>query len=290
MRKYKARVRQVAALPLHWRDRLRRLRSQRPSFRCTQVAEVPQAALTAAQGAIAQLFRCPMPALGPGVLPFLGCVGGGAALPNLRLVAEATALRFAAAHGTAVEEIDRRIEEVSMRNDSLLDPPHKAWRPTNVLSSVRTVGRRHAEMTRTAGRDLPTQGHIYRHMVESRGPELLRGWLRRRLTTMLERRLEHGEVNLCLARLLIALEAMPPLVSLALFRLIGNAWPTSRRVGGGVGACRFGCMAVGGDDIRHYMACPRLCHYTLCIVAPRRRVALSRLRWAFCPRLAARRR
>lgn len=32
-------------------------------------------------------------------------------------------------------------------------------------------------------------------------------------------------------------------------------------MGGGAMSCRFGCMAVGGDDIRYYMTCPAMCGY-----------------------------
>lgn len=125
-----------------------------------QVAPLPQTALTAEQGAIAQLFRCPMHALGPGLLPLLGCVGGDAALPDLRRVAEATALRFAATHASIVAEVDARIAEISNRNDALLAPLHREWRNAKVLSCVRAAVARHAELQRAAGHDLTTQGHL----------------------------------------------------------------------------------------------------------------------------------
>lgn len=41
-----------------------------------------------------------------------------------------------------------------------------------------------------------------------------------------------------------------------------EAWPASRRMGTRAVWCRFGCMAIGGDDIRHYLCCPVVCPYT----------------------------
>lgn len=42
-----------------------------------QVTPIPQAALRAEQGGIAQLFHCPMHELGLGILPFLQCAVPG---------------------------------------------------------------------------------------------------------------------------------------------------------------------------------------------------------------------
>lgn len=35
-----------------------------------------------------------------------------------------------------------------------------------------------------------------------------------------------------------------------------NAWPTTLRFGEGPRGCRWGCFAVGGDDLRRYLPCP----------------------------------
>lgn len=75
--KYTARVRQVASMPLHRPKRL----VMYMRF-VAQVAPMTHAALTGEQAAIAPLFRCPMHALGPGILPFLSCMGGDVAIPS----------------------------------------------------------------------------------------------------------------------------------------------------------------------------------------------------------------
>lgn len=36
---------------------------------------------------------------------------------------------------------------------------------------------------------------------------------------------------------------------------MAQAWPTSRRFGEEPQGCRWGCNAVGGDDLRHYLGC-----------------------------------
>lgn len=62
LRKYNARALQIAAMPLHWCGRLFAFGMYALSVLrfVAQVAPLPQAAMTAEQGAIARLFRCPM--------------------------------------------------------------------------------------------------------------------------------------------------------------------------------------------------------------------------------------
>eukprot|EP00972_Heterocapsa_arctica_P025202 3713979-Heterocapsa_arctica.AAC.1 len=48
----------------------------------------------------------------------------------------------------------------------------------------------------------------------------------------------------------------PPFVTSALIRSICNAWPTARWFTHGPTHCRFGCQAVGSDELRHYPFCP----------------------------------
>eukprot|EP00959_Pyramimonas_sp_CCMP1952_P276105 5771336-Pyramimonas_sp.AAC.1 len=58
-------------------------------------------------------------------------------------------------------------------------------------------------------------------------------------------------------------------VASSVLKTLCNAWATSRRFRAGRAGCRFGCYAVGGDDILHYFACPNL--------VPRVRECLPRL-------------
>ena len=55
-----------------------------------------------------------------------------------------------------------------------------------------------------------------------------------------------------------ASRVLKPFVLGSVVRIVCNAHPTSRRFGGATGhtCCKFGCYAVGGDDIRHYPFCP----------------------------------
>lgn len=43
---------------------------------------------------------------------------------------------------------------------------------------------------------------------------------------------------------------------MAILRAIANALPTTRRMACHADTCAFGCAAVGGDDMRHYVICP----------------------------------
>lgn len=85
-----------------------------------------------------------------------------------------------------------------------------------------------------------------------------RVWLLRRLAHMLEHAPAPGELDLMLDRLRWLAQDVPPFVVLAFLRFVANSWPTPRRMTREPGTCLFGCHAVGGDDVRHYVSCPRL--------------------------------
>lgn len=65
-----------------------------------------------------------------------------------------------------------------------------------------------------------------------------------------------GEVELFVTRLAWAFTDLPFFPAIAVIRLIGNAWCTTRRMSHEVSGYLFGCYAVGGVDLRHYIACP----------------------------------
>ena len=54
---------------------------------------------------------------------------------------------------------------------------------------------------------------------------------------------------------------LPPFVMASVLRSVCNAWTTSRMFRDEHPHCRFGCQAVGGDDIRHYPYCPAFLQY-----------------------------
>eukprot|EP00959_Pyramimonas_sp_CCMP1952_P096279 2012957-Pyramimonas_sp.AAC.1 len=49
---------------------------------------------------------------------------------------------------------------------------------------------------------------------------------------------------------------LPGSCAIATLKALVNAWPTSRRYRQGAQARRFGCHAVGGDSVEHYVSCP----------------------------------
>lgn len=50
----------------------------------------------------------------------------------------------------------------------------------------------------------------------------------------------------------------PFVVAFTSLKVICSGMPPSRRFGAGADVCRFGCQAMGGDDVRHYLFCPSL--------------------------------
>eukprot|EP00959_Pyramimonas_sp_CCMP1952_P248092 5185971-Pyramimonas_sp.AAC.1 len=57
-------------------------------------------------------------------------------------------------------------------------------------------------------------------------------------------------------RLHILGSKLPGFVATAVLKSLFNSWNTTRRYRCGAVGCRFGCQAVGGDDILRYMVCP----------------------------------
>lgn len=54
---------------------------------------------------------------------------------------------------------------------------------------------------------------------------------------------------------------LPFVVALAQLRLLANALPTPRRMQSEISHCLYGCVAIRGDDISHYMRCPFLVRF-----------------------------
>lgn len=63
------------------------------------------------------------------------------------------------------------------------------------------------------------------------------------------------QAELVVSRIRTVFAHAPVAVALTSLEVVCNGIPTSRRFGSGVGACSFGCRAVGGDGARHHFAC-----------------------------------
>lgn len=258
--KFQARVRHVSNMPLHLHQRLQAYGMYALSvMRFTaQVAPVPSEVRRVEQAAHARMLRAPMHSLGPGLLPFLSEVGGASLVADLPLTAEAAAIRCWQAHSRVLQEIEERIRTAAMADTALLVHPCSEWRENNLIVHMRRAADRCAALPPEVRTQSASQRALYVHLSGAAGAGSVRTWLRRRLATLLGAAPDEGEVEVCLKRLRILFETLPAYVALATLRAIGNAWPTSRRIGGAPNRCAYGCATVGGDDIAHYFACPLL--------------------------------
>lgn len=89
------------------------------------------------------------------------------------------------------------------------------------------------------------------HALHTHGPSALRSFLAASSPHLLCRGVAPGELELVVVRLNWSLRIFP-------FSWRAMSWPASRRMQGGLEACRWGCMVVGGGDIRHSVGCPCL--------------------------------
>lgn len=97
-----------------------------------------------------------------------------------------------------------------------------------------------------------------RHFVDAEGPAVFRDSLRRRLIHLSEYKVAAGEVELAVVRLEWCFHELPLLIALGVVRFMSKSWCTTRRVSRAQGGYLFGCSAVGGDGLRHHLACPRM--------------------------------
>jgi hypothetical protein len=97
---------------------------------------------------------------------------------------------------------------------------------------------------------------LTRHFSSEDGPPRLVESLGRRVRFWLALAPAPGEIALAIERVSVVFYTFPDFVGVQLVRTWCSGWPTTRRFGEGLAGCRFGCFAVGGDDVRHYLCCP----------------------------------
>lgn len=148
------------------------------------------------------------------------------------------------------------IQVASEADDALLVPRHSGWRADNCLSRMRAA---HVQFSALPGRirEAPSLQHAaQRYLERGRAVGELQGWLRRRGGAIWGFDPVEGQLRLVFSRLRALFRVCPDFVVIATLRIIGNAWLTTRRMSRRPGGCVFGCMAVGGDCLRHYLGCP----------------------------------
>lgn len=99
---------------------------------------------------------------------------------------------------------------------------------------------------------------IRRHVDASVAPEVLRSWVFRRLTQILERPAVDGEAEVIVVRFSWVFRGLPFFLAFVVVHVLGNAWCTARRMSSEPVGCQYGWSADVGDDLRYYTACPRL--------------------------------
>lgn len=97
------------------------------------------------------------------------------------------------------------------------------------------------------------QRRIVRFWADADDGRGLREWVRRRSGHLIREDLVDGEVDLAIRRMRWAFNDLQFFVAFASMRMLAF---TARRLSADMGTCLWGCAAVGGDDLRHYLACP----------------------------------
>lgn len=83
----------------------------------------------------------------------------------------------------------------------------------------------------------------------------LREWIWRCAGHMMHSHISDGEVDMALRRMRWAFQDLPFFVAFAGLCARASAWCTSRRMMAEPNSCLWCCIGVGGDDVRHYLAC-----------------------------------
>lgn len=83
------------------------------------------------------------------------------------------------------------------------------------------------------------------------------------MSHLLEDKVYDGEVELCAIRIEQAFRGLLLFLAFATVLLVANACLTMRQMSRAPEGCLFGCSAVGGDALRHDLACPR---FAACLI------------------------
>lgn len=89
-------------------------------------------------------------------------------------------------------------------------------------------------------RGIAAQELTPRHYIPIEGPLRFRGWLRRRLTHLVQYPVADGEIDIVIARFDWPFRDLPFLFAFVAIRVIPNSWRTSRRMTRMPGSCLYG--------------------------------------------------
>lgn len=227
----------------------------------TQVRDPSAAVLRAESEALAKILASPMHALSTDPLSWLIHIGRRSRVPPIAFASCASRMRVLATHPHA-QELTAQLDIVRWRDDALRHWRAPSWVRSSPLSLVR------AEVNELQALPPEVQTHaeqesvFYLHLVRAPAardvPEIVSRGLRYFVP-----RAVHDEplsAGAIVSQSRAGFVALPEIVAFAFLGTLCIAWTTTRRMLHGAEGCRFGCMAVGGDDILHYMACTLLLH------------------------------
>lgn len=143
-------------------------------------------------------------------------------------------------------------------DDALLAAPASSWLATCQLAFALKLRDQSWRLPQEVVLHPRPEPLVRRHFAGSEGATRLRAWLRRRLGHLLEYSVVDGEIELVITRLEWAFRDLPFFLAFSVVRLIANSWCTTRGMTRCPSSCLYGCAAVGGDDLRHYLMRPRL--------------------------------
>lgn len=225
-----------------------------------QFAHIPARAARLEAATLASVTSAPMHAITVQAMAAFTTLEAPIRFEPVAFMGRASALRMALRHPT-LDDIKMDIEADANLDDALLQCRREAWLSTCPLSFAlqsRTRALALPPELRDAGRP---QARLVAHFVQSEADAHIRDWTRRRAGHLVERPVVDGEVGLILLRLRWSFSELPFFLAFAAARTLANGWCTSRRMSAEPRGCLWGCAAVGGDDLRHYLACPILARF-----------------------------
>lgn len=176
---------------------------------------------------------------------------------SLTHIVEASSLRIALAHLALAPLRDRFASDVDDL-EALPAPRMFRWTATSPLAHVLCALRHAQELPKVVRVHLRLQAMIHRFLHEHLVEDPWRQWLARRLRHLFDYLPAPGAFDFVIMRLRWRAADVPPFVILAFVRYMENGCPTTRRMTREPALCRFGCIVVGGGDLRRDVACGRL--------------------------------
>lgn len=216
--------------------------------------------LTAEAAACAALMSAPFQAFTANCMASLRVLGAGFAIPAATSTMQAASTRVALTLPLLAQRLTD-LDNLAKSDEAMIYPDRPLWMRTGTLATLRAALSHANDLPPEIREHSRPQSRSLRLMADAEAEGHIRNFLTRRVRYFVRRDSPAGEIAFLYDGLRTVFRVLPSCVGMAVLRAVANAWTTSRRMSHGATRCLWGCCAVGGDGLQHYVSCPLLARF-----------------------------